>query len=249
MAASSARRLQTKPGITCLKTFLIVFSFVFWIAGGVLLAVGVWGKVSLEKYLSLVAEKSTNAPYVLIGTGAVIVIFGFFGCFATCRGSTWMLKLYAMILSLLFLAQLVAGISGFVFRHEIKTIFKDTFHEAVQKYNATQSPVDYIQQNLHCCGVQNYTDWDGTAYFKMNGIPVSCCRNGTDCKPEDLKNMTTAKDRVFKQGCIVLVINFMETNIGIIAGIAFGIGFFQLIGILLACCLSRYITNNQYEMV
>lgn len=59
----------------------------------ILLAVGVWGKVSLEAYLSLVSEDSTNAPYVLIGTGATIVIFGLFGCFATCRGSPWMLKL------------------------------------------------------------------------------------------------------------------------------------------------------------
>jgi len=24
---------------------------------------------------------------------------------------------------------------------------------------------------------------------------------------------------------------------------------FQLVGIILACCLSQYITNNQYEMV
>lgn len=59
----------------------------------ILLAVGVWGKVSLETYFSLAAEESTNAPYVLIGTGAIIVIFGLFGCFATCRGSPWMLKL------------------------------------------------------------------------------------------------------------------------------------------------------------
>lgn len=59
----------------------------------ILLAVGVWGKVSLEAYFSLASEESTNAPYVLIGTGATIVIFGLFGCFATCRGSPWMLKL------------------------------------------------------------------------------------------------------------------------------------------------------------
>lgn len=61
--------------------------------GVILLAVGVWGKVSLEAYLTLASEESTNAPYVLIGTGATIVIFGLFGCFATCRGSPWMLKL------------------------------------------------------------------------------------------------------------------------------------------------------------
>lgn len=63
------------------------------VTGVILLAVGVWGKVSLETFFSLAAEESTNAPYVLIGTGAIIVIFGLFGCFATCRGSPWMLKL------------------------------------------------------------------------------------------------------------------------------------------------------------
>jgi tetraspanin-7 len=63
------------------------------ITGVILLAVGVWGKLTLGTYISLIAENSTNAPYVLIGTGTTIVVFGLFGCFATCRGSPWMLKL------------------------------------------------------------------------------------------------------------------------------------------------------------
>lgn len=54
---------------------------------------GVWGKLMLGPYISLIADNSTNAPYVLIGTGTVIIVFGLFGCFATCRGSPWMLKL------------------------------------------------------------------------------------------------------------------------------------------------------------
>lgn len=63
------------------------------ITGLILLAVGVWGKLMLGPYISLIADNSTNAPYVLIGTGTAIVVFGLFGCFATCRGSPWMLKL------------------------------------------------------------------------------------------------------------------------------------------------------------
>lgn len=63
------------------------------ITGAILLAVGVWGKLMLGPYISLIADNSTNAPYVLIGTGTVIIVFGLFGCFATCRGSPWMLKL------------------------------------------------------------------------------------------------------------------------------------------------------------
>ncbi|XP_062855971.1 tetraspanin-7 [Trichomycterus rosablanca] len=247
-----SRRLQTKPVITCLKTFLISYSLIFWFTGVILLAVGVWGKVSLEAYLSLASEKSTNAPYVLIGTGAIIVIFGLFGCFATCRGSPWMLKLYAMFLTLVFLAELIAGISGFVFRHEIKAVLKDAYWNAERTYNSTggkSQAVDSIQISLKCCGVYNYTSWTETDYFKQNGIPTSCCMSQDNCTPENLKNITLADKVVYHQGCFSLVTTVMEANLGIIAGISFGIAFFQLIGVFLACCLSRYITNNQYEMV
>ncbi|KAK9518278.1 hypothetical protein VZT92_023589 [Zoarces viviparus] len=250
-----SRRLQTKPVITCLKTFLISYSLIFWFTGVILLAVGVWGKVSLEAYFSLASEESTNAPYVLIGTGAIIVIFGLFGCFATCRGSPWMLKLYAMFLTLVFLAELVAGVSGFIFRHEIKAKLGVAYQNAVATYNGTDSSssssaaVDAIQRTLFCCGFNNYTDWGDTPYFKESGVPASCCKDNTNCSPEILKDLDKAGTEVYTVGCFARVTNVMESNLGIIAGISFGIAFFQLIGIFLSCCLSRYITNNQYEMV
>lgn len=222
------------------------------ITGVILLAVGVWGKLTLGTYISLIAENSTNAPYVLIGTGTTIVVFGLFGCFATCRGSPWMLKLYAMFLSLVFLAELVAGISGFVFRHEIKDTFLRTYTDAMQNYNGNDErsrAVDHVQRSLSCCGVQNYTNWSTSPYFLEHGVPPSCCMNDTDCNPQDLHNLTVAATKVNQKGCYDLVTSFMETNMGIIAGVAFGIAFSQLIGMLLACCLSRFITANQYEMV
>uniref|UniRef100_A0A3P9M768 Tetraspanin n=1 Tax=Oryzias latipes TaxID=8090 RepID=A0A3P9M768_ORYLA len=300
--------METKPVITCLKTLLIVYSFVFWITGAILLAVGVWGKLMLGPYISLIADNSTNAPYVLIGTGTVIIVFGLFGCFATCRGSPWMLKLYAMFLSLVFLAELVAGISGFVFRHEIKGTFRRTYTDAVLNYNTQDEAsraVDYLQNKLRCCGVYNYTSWFASVYYPAKGIPPSCCFNSSDCSSDDLRNATVAPSKVYHQvgfpfdlkmsdlfknvsppctntylqilshkhvlplictynmspnppptdllpvfqGCFDLVTSFMETNMAIIAGVTFGIAFSQLIGMLLACCLSRIITANQYEMV
>ncbi|XP_060264388.1 tetraspanin-7 isoform X1 [Ovis aries] len=195
----ASRRMETKPVITCLKTLLIIYSFVFWITGVILLAVGVWGKLTLGTYISLIAENSTNAPYVLIGTGTTIVVFGLFGCFATCRGSPWMLKLYAMFLSLVFLAELVAGISGFVFRHEIKDTFLRTYTDAMQNYNGNDErsrAVDHVQRSLSCCGVQNYTNWSTSPYFLEHGVPPSCCMNDTDCNPQDLHNLTVAATKV-----------------------------------------------------
>uniref|UniRef100_A0A673M967 Tetraspanin 7 n=1 Tax=Sinocyclocheilus rhinocerous TaxID=307959 RepID=A0A673M967_9TELE len=235
MSPPSAR-LQTKPVITCLKTFLISYSLIFWFTGVILLAVGVWGKVNLEFDLLLNSDKSTNAPYVLIGTGASIIIFGLFGCFATCRGSPWMLKLllecrdYAMFLTLVFLAELVAGISGFIFRHEVILFF---FYLYIQ----ITSNITYL--------------WANTDYFKTEGIPKSCCNKtaGGNCPSAELKDLNKAALVVYQRGCFSLMTATLEANLGIIAGISFGIAFFQLIGIFLACCLSRYITNNQYELV
>lgn len=248
---SPSRRLQTKPVITCLKSLLIGYSLVFWITGVILLAVGIWGKVSLEVYFSLVNE-NTNTPYVLIGTGAFIVIFGLFGCFATCRGSTWMLKLYSMFLSLIFLAELVAAVCGFVFRHEIRESFRENYTKAVNKYNETDEvthAIDSVQKNLKCCGVDNYTDWVQTEYFKQKGIPKSCCKDLRHCSEADLKDLEKVGVLVEHQGCVKLLSGVIESNLGIVAGIAFGIACFQLIGIFIACCLSHYITTNQYEMV
>lgn len=50
---------------------------------------------------------------------------------------------------------------------------------------------------LHCCGVENYTDWNGTDYFKDKGIPISCCRENSKCTPESLKDMSLAAKEVY----------------------------------------------------
>ncbi len=63
------------------------------VTGVVLLSVGLWWTLMLGPYMLLISSGPSNAPYVLTGTGVAIVLFGLFGCFATCRGRPWMLKL------------------------------------------------------------------------------------------------------------------------------------------------------------
>ncbi|XP_069896193.1 tetraspanin-6 isoform X4 [Dipodomys merriami] len=219
--ASPSRRLQTKPVITCFKSVLLIYTFIFWITGVILLAVGIWGKVSLENYFSLLNEKATNVPFVLIGTGTVIILLGTFGCFATCRASAWMLKL-------------------------IKNSFKSNYEKALKSYNLTgdyrSEAVDKIQNTLHCCGVTNYRDWKDSDYYTEIGFPKSCCRI-EDCSP--LKDA----NQVNHEGCFIKVMTIIESEMGVVAGISFGVACFQLIGIFLAYYLSRAITDNQYEIV
>lgn len=60
---------------------------------------------------------------------------------------------------------------------------------------ATVSPPSSMQ--LHCCGVENYTDWNSTDYFKDKGIPVSCCLDNSKCSPESLKDLSLAGKEVY----------------------------------------------------
>jgi tetraspanin-6 len=157
-----------------------------------------------------------------------------------------MLKLYATFLTLIFLAELVTAIVGFVFRHEIKNSFKSNYERALKYYNSTgdyrSEAIDKIQSMLHCCGVTDYRDWKDINYYSEAGFPKSCCKV-EDCSPQRSAN------KVNYEGCFIKVMTIIESVMGVVAGISFGVACFQLIGIFLVYCLSRAITNNQYEIV
>lgn len=44
--------------------------------------------------------------------------------------------------------------------------------------------MDYAQEQLHCCGFENYTDWKDTDWGKSNPglVPKSCCLVQDDSK-------------------------------------------------------------------
>ncbi|CAD7686065.1 unnamed protein product [Nyctereutes procyonoides] len=198
-------RLHTKPVITCFKSVLLIYTFIFWITD------------EPGELFFLLNKKVTNVPFVLIGTGTVIMLLGTFGCFATCQAFAWMLKLYAMFLTLIFLVELVAAIVGFVFRHEIRN-------------NYRSDAVDKIQNTL-----EGY-------YYSEKEFPKSCCKL-ENCSPQ------RDADKVNNESCFIKVMTIKESEMGMVAGISFGVACFQLVGILLAYCLSRAITINQYEIV
>lgn len=55
-------------------------------AGIALLCIGLWMKISLHYLLELSDEYNEAIPYIFIGTGAVILIVGFFACCCTVKG-------------------------------------------------------------------------------------------------------------------------------------------------------------------
>ncbi|XP_076338634.1 tetraspanin-6-like [Tachypleus tridentatus] len=244
------RRLQTEAALTFMKICLMIFNFIFWLTGIGLLVIGIWMKVSLYQFLQLSDEYNNVAPYVFIGTGAAITVVGFFACCCTVKGQPVLLYLLSAFLVVVFVLELGAAISGYIFRGKLNTGFRTGLHQALKKYKGHNSvqdkDLDLLQSTLHCCGVDNYTDWFETHWSsKTKSVPVSCCKIEKNCKNKPLTVVTD----IFQQGCYEKVVNFVNGNLKIIGGGAVAIACFQLLGVLLACCLAKNVNKAKYEPV
>eukprot|EP00092_Neocalanus_flemingeri_P100385 GFUD01128209.1.p1 GENE.GFUD01128209.1~~GFUD01128209.1.p1 ORF type:complete len:113 (-),score=25.10 GFUD01128209.1:36-332(-) len=38
----------------------------------------------------------------------------------------------------------------------------------------------FIQQDLHCCGITNSSDWQENSHYASGAVPDSCCMNVTN---------------------------------------------------------------------
>ncbi|XP_070537695.1 tetraspanin-7-like [Ptychodera flava] len=248
------KRLQTTAAMSCLKMLLTVFNFIFWCSGVAILSIGIWGRIGMDKYNELSTDDYSNVPYILIGTGAFIIIVGLIGCCATFKNISWLLRLYGLLLFIVLIAELAAGISGLIYRHPLQEGFHKGLTSALHDYGkdghkSDSDAVDELQESLECCGVEEPADWLNTTYFTNNKqYPESCCSEGNkdDCvlDPNQGDDVT-----IFNKGCYKKVASFLDKNMVIIGACAMGVAFFQVFGIILACCLAKVINSNKYEMV
>uniref|UniRef100_A0A2K6FXW8 Tetraspanin-6 n=1 Tax=Propithecus coquereli TaxID=379532 RepID=A0A2K6FXW8_PROCO len=130
-----------------------------------------------------------------------------------------MLKLYAMYLSVIFLVQVVSAMLGFVFRHEVKKSLKNNYETALKQYNSTEG------------------DYRSHAVDKIQNT-LHCC-GITDYR--DWTDTDYYSENGFPKSCCKLEDCSPERDAEKVNN--------ELFGIYQAYCLSRAITNNQYEIV
>jgi len=236
------KRLQTVAAMACMKTLLMLFNFVFWLTGIAILAVGIWMVVELYKYMELSTEFSATAPYVLIATGALIILVGSLACCCTVKGHPVLLYTYGAFLMVIFLLEISAGVSIYVYREKLLDGFGKGLNQSLASYNTDTekaSDFDLVQSTLHCCGNQKPSDWYTSPYKK---VPQSCCKQQEGCE-------TKNPEHIYNQGCFNKVVEFLNGNIGLVGGSAVGVAFFPLIGEILACCLAKNINKAKYEQM
>ena len=88
-----------------------------------------------------------------------------------------------------------------------------------------------IQQDLHCCGVSNSSDWMNNNLYKAGSVPDSCCKNisllcGDSADPDHIYEKT---------GCLLMLekqVSYFTLMVLVITGLCVT----TFITILLAIC-------------
>ncbi|XP_020331582.1 CD151 antigen isoform X4 [Oncorhynchus kisutch] len=216
-------------GMICLKYLLLTFNLLFWLAGGVVMAVGVWTLVEKSDYISLLNSTFYSASaYILIAAGAIVVFTGIVGCCATLK------EMRSLLI---------------VLDKELQHNLKETM---VQKYQQSgeesiTSAVDKLQQEFKCCGSNSSSDWSDSVWILTPSnerlVPDSCCKT-----PSNLCGRRDHPSNIYKVegGCITKLETFILSQLQILGAVAIGIAFLQLIGMILVCCLYRGLKEESY---
>uniref|UniRef100_UPI00398E4A8A tetraspanin 36 n=1 Tax=Pristiophorus japonicus TaxID=55135 RepID=UPI00398E4A8A len=235
-------------GVLTSKSVLICLNLIFWAAGGVLTYVGVILLSTFKNYNHFFEDKYTVLPAVgIIGIALVMFVIGIIGCCATLKESRCGLGLFLFILLIIFAAEVSVFVLGFIYRRQVHEGVTKSMAVVFAKYNGKNSEsraVDYMQEQMDCCGINNYTYWETMEWFKVNRtVPLSCCKSqfsnctGSPSHPELLNSA----------GCEVKLEIGLESILSCAMLVILGFAIIQFFGMISICVIGCRQKHTNYQ--
>ncbi|KAM3940540.1 tetraspanin-36-like [Leptodactylus fuscus] len=237
-------------GVFTSKAFLVLLSLVFLAAAVALSYVGINIIVTYKQYESFLTNVYIMLPAIIILAVAVLIlIIGLLGCISALKESCWGLGCFITLISIIFAAGVVTLILGLVYKEKIDPELKKNMVILFQKYNGgnlESSAIDFIQEELQCCGIQNYTSWQNTTWFLANHtVPLSCCkRNETDCQGK-----LDASNKIYTEGCEVKLEDVVHKVLGISLVVILVIAILELLALISLCAIYRRSVREGYQVL
>ncbi|XP_061679477.1 tetraspanin-18B-like isoform X2 [Syngnathoides biaculeatus] len=253
---ASAQRATAMRGdcLTCVKYLMIMFNTFLGMAGCFLVGVSLLvllGTKTLYGFLMLHPVLSLTV-YAVLTIGAMLFVLGFLGCIGAIRENRCLLFFYFLLICILFIAELSAGVWGYVYRAKLSMAsFKE---DLATKYNGldpndsfTSMWNDWMERHK-CCGVEGPKDFEETDFYKkklnLTKIPKECCiertknvPQGVDVSVECLDNLNQAY--IHQQGCHEVAFTTYEFYIYMALALAILVLIFELFAMFIAMCLFR----------
>lgn len=250
----------------CSKYFLFGFNVIFWLVALFFIAVGVWAwfEKGFFDNLKTISSLPVDPVIVVNGIGLLMFILTFAGCVGALRENVTLLKCFAFCLSVIFFAELVVAVLGFVYKQWFSDQFATFVNNTIENYRDDpdlQNIIDFTQDYFQCCGGVGPDDWDNNIYFNCTstvlvngadftliescGVPFSCCVKSEVDKVVNTqcgygvrdKEKYSANERVEVinvMGCIERFEDWIKTNLYTVCGVLAGVALLQVIPICIA---------------
>ncbi|XP_032682227.1 tetraspanin-1 isoform X1 [Odontomachus brunneus] len=243
----------------CAKYFLCLFNFIFFIAGGAALTVGIWLFADRSSFTNLIGKldqydilNKTDADvikviaYILIIAGALTFIVSFLGYCGAMFESRCLLCVYVILIALVLLLEcVVIGLAcGF---RDVEKGTQDFLKSTIKYYATTADRAetvtvawDGIMSQFHCCGVESYRDFSENTNFTATGkmVPDACCIKENDVlKDPSCPISPTASNSYSETGCYKAIVTAIKENEAIVISVAATLPLIEFLVIVLALYL------------
>ncbi|KAM9283534.1 tetraspanin-1 [Morus bassanus] len=217
---------------TFIKVMMILFNLTIFLGGGTLLGVGIWVTVDGDSFLGIFGTLSssvlqvTNVSYFLIVIGAILLVIGFLGCYGAQKDSKCILMMFFSVVLIIFIAEVAAAVVALVYTGLAETLLTAVVTPLLKKKYGEDDAFTQIwnvtMNEVHCCGLNNYTDFtDSPWYMKHKTYPAPCCNDRQPC------NDTLATQSKVS-GCFSQILEEIRTNAGVVGGVAAGIAALEI---------------------
>jgi len=233
-------------GMRCIKYLLFSFSLLFVMSGILIIGLGTTIHAIYNHFDSFLEDRFFSPANLLIAVGCIVFIVAFFGCCGAARESTCMIMIFAVLLAIVFVLELAAGIAGYVLKDGLEEYLVSRVNTSMQYYSSDPeiaTAIDFMQNKLQCCGLEDYRDWDGkldhgtevtTLVVRDNiTVPDSCCLQ--EC------------DYIFANGCINRLAFVVGQSAITFATATIFIALLQMLGVMFACSLAKSIRHQKTE--
>jgi len=239
------------------KYSLFIFNFIFWCAGAAVLGIGIWLYVdanALQEFTDVVDfDVYAAGPIIFIVAGAVMLVFGFFGCCGAIKESTCLLGTYFTMLLIILGLEVGIGVWAFINYDSVEEASYDSTYKIFTTSAYTEEGADSLQQRFKCCGSKfNATNptyacavYKDYQIITTGGIDSCACdekKDGVCGEPSAAMKTACGTPSatvkyIYLQDCGQELTTFTEDNIQIIGIVGLAIGLAEIIGMFISMCL------------
>ncbi|XP_065896761.1 tetraspanin-33-like [Dysidea avara] len=249
---------ESQWGNLLIKYLLFVVNLLIWILGGALLAIGIIAELQKEDYGDVSSSVLASPAIACMTIGSVLFVLGLLGCLGALVEMYYALMLYAILLSILLLAEMGIVIFVFIRRDDSEELVREQLEELIVEYRNNpdlQNLIDDIQSDLlECCGIDGPDDWQLNPYFNCSSpslqacsVPFSCCLPeensttvNTQCGDGVLEpgNRGNLPNVIYTNGCYEEFEELINDLLPALAGIVLGVIVLELVNIFLSIGLA-----------